>query len=210
MPGQAAAAPSPIGYAWAMLTRAQVARRLGKSIATVRRLEGSQLHPRRDASGVFRFDEAEVSRLAAARGMGRECQTVIPSLAPAGRGARSEWFHARVDHEGAGCDSDSPDDVEGGVGSSEPCEPVAARKTRLLEARVRKLEDRLAQAGREESAACEQRRVQARAVRELLDELGSLSDAELRRLGPEPFAAITDLIAHSAHHDRPDRSIVIA
>lgn len=49
------------------LTRAAVARRLGKSIATVRRLEGTELHPKRDPrSGNFLFDPAEVERLAAA------------------------------------------------------------------------------------------------------------------------------------------------
>jgi hypothetical protein len=42
------------------LTRAEVARRLGKSIATVRRLEYRVLHPARDERGVFRFDEADV------------------------------------------------------------------------------------------------------------------------------------------------------
>jgi len=46
-----------------MLTRSQVARRLGKSVATVRRLEGMELYPRRDWRGVWRFDEAEVGAL---------------------------------------------------------------------------------------------------------------------------------------------------
>lgn len=46
-----------------MLTRSQVARRLGKSIATVRRLEDRALHPVRGARGVRLFDEWEVDRL---------------------------------------------------------------------------------------------------------------------------------------------------
>ena len=46
-----------------MLTRAQVARRLGKSIATVRRLEGTLLHPRLDYRGVNRFDPVDVEEL---------------------------------------------------------------------------------------------------------------------------------------------------
>ena len=46
-----------------MLTRSQVARRLNKSLATVRRLEGWKLHPRRDANGIHRFDPEEVKRL---------------------------------------------------------------------------------------------------------------------------------------------------
>ncbi len=47
-----------------MLTRAQVAERIGKSIATVRRLQhGGELESRRDARGVHRFDEWEVAEL---------------------------------------------------------------------------------------------------------------------------------------------------
>jgi hypothetical protein len=49
-----------------MLTRSQVAARLGKSVATVRRLEHIHLHPRRDATGVYRFSDEEVELLAAA------------------------------------------------------------------------------------------------------------------------------------------------
>src|SRR5689334_12598155 len=48
------------------LTRTQVARRLSKSVATVRRLEGHLLHPRRDWRGVYRFDSYEVEQLRAA------------------------------------------------------------------------------------------------------------------------------------------------
>src|SRR5688572_22532524 len=43
-----------------MLTRAQVARRLRKSIATVRRMEGVRLHPTCDVDGVWHFDVDEV------------------------------------------------------------------------------------------------------------------------------------------------------
>lgn len=47
-----------------MLTRTQVARRLGRSLATVRRLEGTELHPTQDARGVHRFDTDEVDAVA--------------------------------------------------------------------------------------------------------------------------------------------------
>lgn len=47
-----------------MLTRSGVAKRLGKSIATVRRMENVELHPVRDARGVLRFAEDEVDRVA--------------------------------------------------------------------------------------------------------------------------------------------------
>jgi hypothetical protein len=47
-----------------MLSRIEVARRIGKSVATVRRLEGVELHPRRDSYRVHRFSLDEVERLA--------------------------------------------------------------------------------------------------------------------------------------------------
>jgi hypothetical protein len=45
------------------MTRGQVARYLGKSIATVRRIEGRHLHPHRDARGIFQFQPGEVREL---------------------------------------------------------------------------------------------------------------------------------------------------
>lgn len=47
------------------MTRQQVARLLGKSVATVRRLEGVLLHPVEDGKGVWRFDPDEVEQLSA-------------------------------------------------------------------------------------------------------------------------------------------------
>ena len=46
------------------MTRQQVATRLGKSLATVRRLEGVRLWPVQDSRGVHRFDPYEVEALA--------------------------------------------------------------------------------------------------------------------------------------------------
>jgi hypothetical protein len=46
-----------------MMTRSGVARALRRSIATVRRMEGTLLHPVRDARGVHWFAPAEVDRL---------------------------------------------------------------------------------------------------------------------------------------------------
>ena len=46
------------------LTRAAVARRLGVSVPTVRRMEGRVLHPERGEGRVRYFDEAEVDALA--------------------------------------------------------------------------------------------------------------------------------------------------
>lgn len=47
-----------------LVTRKQVAQRLGKSLATVRRMEGVLLHPTQDARGVNQFDPTEVERVA--------------------------------------------------------------------------------------------------------------------------------------------------
>ena len=49
-----------------MLTRASVAKRLKRSIATVRRMEGRELHPWTDDRGIHRFDSHEVEQLALA------------------------------------------------------------------------------------------------------------------------------------------------
>jgi hypothetical protein len=50
-----------------MLTRADVAKRIGASIATVRRFEGELLHPAEDPDGTHWFDPKEVTALAARR-----------------------------------------------------------------------------------------------------------------------------------------------
>jgi hypothetical protein len=47
------------------LTRGQVATRLGVSVSTVRRFEGTRLHPTIDADDVRWFDEKEIAALAA-------------------------------------------------------------------------------------------------------------------------------------------------
>lgn len=49
-----------------MLTRAGVAKRLKRSIATVRRMEGRELHPWTDSRGVHQFDGGEVEQVARA------------------------------------------------------------------------------------------------------------------------------------------------
>lgn len=60
-----------------MLTRGQVARRLGVAVASVRRLEGTKLHPRRE-DGRWLFAPDEVERVAAERVAGS------PDREPAG------------------------------------------------------------------------------------------------------------------------------
>lgn len=53
------------------MTRGQVARRLGVALASVRRLEGTRLHPRQGADGAWLFDPDEVESVAAARAQER-------------------------------------------------------------------------------------------------------------------------------------------
>lgn len=53
-----------------LMTRGQVARSLGRSLATVRRIEGSLLHPRL-LDGVWRFESREVEALTAEVRAGR-------------------------------------------------------------------------------------------------------------------------------------------
>ena len=50
-----------------MLTRSGVAKRLGKSIATVRRMEGVELHPTLGTDGVHLFEPGEVDDVANGR-----------------------------------------------------------------------------------------------------------------------------------------------
>src|SRR5690349_3484518 len=66
-----------------MLTRAGVAKRLGRSIATVRRMEGNELHPWVDDRGIHRFDQTEVDDALARN---PEPCPPVPSPAPAAAG----------------------------------------------------------------------------------------------------------------------------
>lgn len=70
------------------MTRREVAERLGKSVAAVRRIEGILLHPTRDARGVHHFDDHEVEALAERIRLGdvsswQELQAEIGASTPA-------------------------------------------------------------------------------------------------------------------------------
>lgn len=89
LPGQALGGighPPGGAYTCRMLTRSGVARVLGKSIATVRRLEGTDLHPERDSNGVWLFDVGEVQGVA--RDRRRDSRANARSSSP----AQSAWF----------------------------------------------------------------------------------------------------------------------
>lgn len=77
------------------LTRAEVAKALGCSVASVRRMEGTTLHPTQDAEGIHRFDPLEVihllrDRSAAAVDPSREGErdARVFDLLDAGKGVR--------------------------------------------------------------------------------------------------------------------------
>lgn len=95
------------------MTRSEVARALGRSIATVRRIEGVYLHPRRDANGIHRFDAREVRELQA------DLERRAVCLAPS-------WFENRGPH----------DDVEANAVGREN---AALRKMLALTIRVARL-----------------------------------------------------------------------
>jgi hypothetical protein len=66
-----------------MLTRSGVARTLRRSIATVRRIEGTLLHPIRDARGVHLFPVAEVADLVRRQARGELNLFRLDSATPA-------------------------------------------------------------------------------------------------------------------------------
>jgi hypothetical protein len=80
---------------WSMLTRTQVARRIRRSIATVRRMEGQTLHPHVGARGEWLFKpedvEAEAERIEAS-GRALQCDRALADITPRDheRAARSE------------------------------------------------------------------------------------------------------------------------
>jgi hypothetical protein len=82
--------PVHLWYENNVITRKQVARRIGKSIATVRKMEGVSLHPNPDAKGVHWFDEEEV-------------EAVVEHIAFTGRALEGvTWPCARGAYESGG------------------------------------------------------------------------------------------------------------
>lgn len=190
-----------------MLTRAQVARKLGRSIATVRRLEGSVLHPVRDAQGVYCFDAGEVERVARERrllmGQGK-AQSYVGD--DGGRvAARSDWFNengfAEDDdgdyHDGRGDDDEGEPEALSGQrdsGGDRETAAVTATDVAALSARVQELEGELAA----ERSAREKERTDAAerqvVAQDLVCEVEALLERELRQLDPETLGQIEILL----------------
>ncbi len=158
-------------YMFRMMTRGEVARRLGKSIATVRRMEGSVLHPRRDEQGVLRFSSEEVERVA--RGMRGGTPGALPPSA-----LRSAWFDSDDEEETL-----DPEEIE----HRERMRKREAESNAAAEAQ--RLERLRAEQEDERRAAEELYERQSRTVRQLTDLcelIDSCSARELRMLSRDP------------------------
>lgn len=171
-----------------MLTRSAVANRLGKSIATVRRLEDKVLHPVRDAKGVLWFSEDEVDQLV-------RHPTPAPSLfsrpitmrdrdsVPDDRGYRLDALLQRVDELERGQQAERARVAL----RVEEAERLAQNAQRELEAMERARQEHMRQVAADE--AIELMRVRY----EALEMLASLSARQLARMEAEDLEALIEL-----------------
>ena len=177
-----------------MLTRMQVARRLGKSLATVRRLEGSVLHPRRDANGIHRFNPAEVEHVAEEAARSPALQ-LLQKSAPL---EKKRHLVCQPTRSGRVDVTSRPDRYEGDedTGASREDRTYDTGSLATISGRVQQLEALMAtqaddrhflrekQQGQHLQIACD--------VIELLD---SLSDRQLKKLNPPVFDSLEALLA---------------
>jgi hypothetical protein len=167
-----------------MLTRGQVAKRLGRSVATVRRMEGHELHPKRDADGVLRFDPAEVQRARVRRD---------------GRGVRGRraWLDKTLDErESTLIDYDFDDDramqddrsaTEVRVADERIRTAVEEALARRDEQDRKRREDEVRRADEERRRGAEEELAEfVRVQGELFDMIASCSRSELQRLLRDP------------------------
>jgi hypothetical protein len=167
-----------------MLTRSQVAQRLGKSIATVRRLEGSSLHPSRDRDGVHRFDAREVEWLVNGR---RET-------------ALTPWQRARPTEEQQGNARWESDRQQRETSLDE-----ARRDERTLRAQLETAEGRIAElTQREAQVIKESQGLQQALWKGLADWLESRSERQLKQLALGGVDELLELILElqTASHPR--------
>jgi hypothetical protein len=164
-----------------MLTRIEVARRLGKSVATVRRMEGTMLHPRRDYAGVHRFDLKEIERV---------IETIRESTG--GERRRSRWFGDRKELRDEAAElTATNDELDGTCRNGGDCSSDA----RSLIERVLVLEEELRKREQEDAIrAAQARRDNGELVESVIRLLGGLSNWELRRLGDEYLDAVSSLL----------------
>jgi hypothetical protein len=167
-----------------MLTRSGVAKRLGKSIATVRRMEGLELHPTRGSNGVHLFDPDEVDAAARRETVGRSHR--VSDLA-----ARR---YVDDGEETEGADAEAPNRVASlEVELSRQRRAHAAEIEHLRQdaiERERSVADDRAEAMRSARVQAEREAV-AVAVGVFVD---SLTDRELAQLGEEGLEELAELL----------------
>jgi hypothetical protein len=198
-PGMPAGGASMRCYTPAMLTRSQVARRLGRSVATVRRLEGSILHPHIDGDGVHRFDESEVRQVARSRERVAASHAREP-MGDSEEQSRSEWFSSVLrsqDHRTTPADStvDNEDEMSSGIErrTVDARDHGVADTVDELRARVQALEAHAEQRrAQQQKEHVEIRLAHANFLREALEFLDGLSARQLRRLDPELLALLDE------------------
>jgi hypothetical protein len=160
-----------------MLTRSGVAKRLGKSMATVRRMEGVELFPTRDERGVNWFEPEEVERVA------RGDRSLRRAPKPH-RIANLEALRANADES----DSEPDHDQSWEDWKRERPEQAERRELERERREAREAEERR----RHEEELAEQAlwRLQI----EVCEFIGSLTPREVRRLSEEDLDALIKLL----------------
>ena len=146
------------------MRRAQVAKRIGKSVATVRRLEGMGLFPTVDEDGTHRFDPAEVEAFAA-----RMDRSTPP---------QSAWLRAELARraEEEADDRDHAARLERQRGDTEAFHRNSAEK---------RAQEQRAHEERERRALAEARAELEAVRRDLALEVASASPRDLRRIASD-------------------------
>jgi len=189
-----------------MLTRAGVAKRLGKSIATVRRLEHVELHPLRDARGVFRFREEEVERVARrqARPSGeRRAHSAplrLPPRAETEGDPDAEAAEAAEDHRFARSSAEHDSVFKCNQGrlahALSEIEEKFAKENRLLDERERVHRARQAAYERDqERLAAAEHEYRTRIQHEVAEFLDSLTRGQLAQIDRRDLEEMLDFVA---------------
>jgi len=147
------------------MRRAQVAKRIGKSVATVRRLEGMELFPTMDEDGTHRFDPAEVEAFAARTDRNTRSQ--------------SSWLRAELARRA----EEEAEDRDHAARLERQRVDTEAFHRNLAEQRAREQRTR----EERERRALAEARAELEAVRhDLALEVASASPRDLRRIGSDP------------------------
>lgn len=175
-----------------MLTRAGVGRRLGKSIATVRRMEGVELHPTVDGRGVHWFDLREVDAIAASGTRGTRHRVGLDAT-----GTRAQCELQHLVDEGLDPSAEADDAVKAaGRSAIHMAEArVWAEQARVDAIAIREERNRLGVVRREELAALAKATQELSVAKQtLIAELEQCDKRTLRRLTDTDLAEILVLL----------------